>query len=132
MSWLYNNLNPMKKNTGDCVIRAIAYALRKPWDDVFWELTGEAFDRAEMPSWNPTWWSYLEKRGFKRSLIPDQCPDCYTVKDFCRDHPRGTYVLFIPQTEQGVGHVIAVEDGDYIDTWDSGNEIPIYVWSKGD
>jgi len=27
-------------------------------------------------------------------------------------------------------HVIAVGDGNYYDTWDSGQEVPIYYWRK--
>lgn len=51
-------------------------------------------------------------------------PDCYNVKDFAQDHPKGRYVV-------GTGtHVIAVIDGNYYDTWDSGEEIPVYYWEK--
>ena len=77
-----------------------------------------------MPSGDNVWGSYLRKLGFKRELIPDTCPDCYTVKDFTDDHPRGRYILATGT------HVIAVVDGNYIDTWDSGNEIPIYYWRE--
>lgn len=38
----------------------------------------------------------------------------------------GRYLLALDQ------HVVAVVDGDYYDTWDSGNEIPIYYWMKGE
>ena len=48
----------------------------------------------------------------------------YTVNDFCADHPTGTYILCID------GHVVTVQDGKYFDTWDSGNEIPVYYWEK--
>ena len=27
-------------------------------------------------------------------------------------------------------HVIAVENGDYYDNWDSGDEVPIYYWER--
>ena len=130
MGWIFKNVNTLKKNTGDCVIRAIATATGETWDKVYRELSEEAFKRAEMPSWNPVWWAYLERRGFKRHIIPDTCPDCYTVKDFCYDHPNGTYIVFIPQTEQGVGHVVAVIDGDYYDTFDSGNLTPLVYWQR--
>ena len=29
-------------------------------------------------------------------------------------------------------NVIAVIDGDYYDSWDSGNEVPIYYWKQED
>lgn len=132
MAWIYRNLNPAGKHVGDCVIRAIAYATGKSWDEIFWGITNEAFDRAEMPSWNSTWWSYLEKQGFKRHIIPDLCPDCYSVEEFCEDHPTGTYVLYIPHSIGGVGHVVAAKNGNYIDSWDSGGETPLAYWRKED
>lgn len=75
-----------------------------------------------MPSANLVIGSYFYERGYTKLLIPDRCPQCYTIKAFCRDHPRGRYVV-------GTGvHVVAIIDGDYYDTWDSGNEVPIYYW----
>ena len=51
-------------------------------------------------------------------------PYCYTVKDFCKDHPQGVFVL-------GTGtHAVAVIDGDYYDAWDSGNKVPLFYWRK--
>lgn len=73
---------------------------------------------------NAVWSSYLKTKGFKKYWIPDTCPDCYTVRDFCREHAVGTFVL-------GTGnHVVAVIDGSYYDAWDSGNEIPTNYWRK--
>mgnify|MGYP007038282472 FL=1 len=64
--------------------------------------------------------------GYTMKPIPDTCPDCYTVREFCKDHPMGTYVL-------GTGsHVVAVRDGNYFDTWNSGDEVPIIYWRKRD
>ena len=43
---------------------------------------------------------------------------------FSYDHPEGEYIL-------GTGnHVVTVINGDYYDTWDSGNEIPIYYFER--
>ena len=65
-------------------------------------------------------------RGFTRHALPDTCPICYTVADFCRDHPRGVYVL-------GIGdHVVCAVDGDWYDAWDSSAEIPAYYWERED
>jgi hypothetical protein len=77
-----------------------------------------------MPSANNVWGAYLKGKGFKRNIIPTECPDCYTVRDFCREHPRGTFILALST------HVVAVINGDYYDTWDSGDETPIYYWFK--
>ena len=82
------------------------------------------FDMSDMPSSNRVWGEYLYQNGYRRFIIPDSCPDCYTVKDFCKEHPRGKYILATGT------HVICVVNGNYYDSWDSGNEVPIYYWRK--
>lgn len=74
---------------------------------------------------NHVWGTYLRNNGFKRFNLPDLCPDCYTVRDFCSDHPTGTFVLATGT------HVIAVINGNYYDSWDSGMEIVAYLFKKG-
>lgn len=130
MAWIFFNLNPLEKRTGDCVVRALSYAFDQTWDDTFWELAQTGFERAEMPSWNTTWWALLRKKGFSRHVIPDSCPDCYTVEDYCHDHPKGKYILFIPYSNEGSGHVTVVENGNVYDTWDCTQEIPLVYWRK--
>ena len=78
----------------------------------------------DMPSSNAVWGKYLRNKGFRRYILPDTCPECYTVRDFCYDFPRGLYLLATGE------HVIAVENGDYYDSWDSGDEIPLFYWRK--
>lgn len=124
MGHIYVNPNPLGKKVGDCTIRAISLALNRTWDSVYVELCFYGFVFKDMPSTNSVWDSLLRDHGFKRYMIPDSCPECYTVKDFCRDHPEGLYVL-------GIGnHVVTVKNGDYLDTWDSGEEVPIYFYRK--
>ena len=128
--WVYLNLNPFGKHTGDCVVRACAFALNQSWDETYEELCDMGFDRKEMPSWNSTWWAYLKSKGFTRHIIPDSCPDCYQVKDFAADHLSGTYVLFIPYSSEASGHAVAVQSGNWYDTWQSGFEIPLVYWER--
>lgn len=124
MGHIYVNPNPLGKKVGDCTIRAISLALDRTWDSVYVELCLYGFIFKDMPSTNSVWDSLLRDHGFKRYMIPDSCPECYTVKDFCRDHPEGLYVL-------GIGnHVVTVKNGSYLDTWDSGEEVPIYFYKK--
>ena len=123
MSFVQANPNPRNGRVGDCVIRAITIATNSTWEKVYTELAAYGFVMGDMPSSNTVWGQYLKDKGFKRDIIPDTCPqDCYTIIDFCNDNPNGTYIL-------GTGsHVVAVIDGNYYDTWDSGNEAPIYFW----
>lgn len=126
MSYVYLNVNPDKKKTTDCVIRAVSFALGQEWDTTFTEIAVECLMHHDMPEANYIWAGYLKSKGYKRKLIPDSCPNCYTVKEFCLDYPYGIYIL-------GTGsHTVAVRDGNYYDIWDSGDEIPIYYWTKGE
>lgn len=118
------NPNPEGKYVGDCVIRAIVKATGDSWNTIYDDVANKGYNLKDMPSSNHVWASYLKDRGFHRYIIPDTCPDCYTVRNFCRDHPYGVYIL-------GTGtHVVTCVDGDYYDSWDSGDEVPIYYFER--
>ena len=118
------NPNPARNKVGDCTVRAITKAMDSTWEQVYAGLTAYGFMCRDMPSANNVWGRYLRQNGFKRYLVDDKDMDLYTVNDFCVDHPNGTYILAID------GHVVCVTDGYYYDSWDSGDEIPIYYWIK--
>lgn len=122
--YIYANPNPGNKTVGDCVIRALSLLLDLSWDQVYDELTDLGHEMYDMPSSNQVWSEYLYTKGYSRSIIPDTCPFCYRVCDFCDDHLSGRYLLAIGT------HVVTVIDGDYYDTWDSGQEIPIYYFKR--
>ena len=126
MAFIFYNPNPKGRFVGDCTIRAICKLTNQDWDTVYAATTFQGFLAKDMPSGNATWGAYLHKIGYSRGFIPDDRLGRYTVKDFCRDHPSGGFLLVLDQ------HVVTVEDGDYYDTWDSGNEFPVYYWTKGD
>lgn len=124
MGYIPVNPNPNNRNTGDCVIRAISIAEDKDWDDVYLDLMAEGFFEKEMVETNSLWGGYLRKLGYVRHGIPDTCPDCYTIREFAEDHPRGIYIV-------GTGsHVVAIINGDYYDTWNSGHKVPLFYFAK--
>lgn len=120
------NPNPILNHVGDCTVRAISKALDQDWETTYTGLILEGFCLCDMPSANHVWGAYLKRHGFRRNVIPDTCPECYTVADFAAEHPKGTYILAIS------GHVVCVRDGDWYDTWQSGEEIPLYYWERKD
>lgn len=122
--YVFYNSNPKGKQVGDCVIRAISKATNEDWDGVYTGVSLEGYVLKDMPSSNSVWGAYLKDRGFKRHIIPNTCPNCYSVRDFCRDNPRGTYILCLD------GHTVCVVDGRYYDIWDSGDQTVLYYWSK--
>ncbi|MBO5930213.1 MAG: hypothetical protein J6Q27_02825 [Clostridia bacterium] len=120
--WIEYNPNPKGKHVGDCTVRAISKATEQDWESSYSGIAVQGFLMHDMPSANTVLCAYLKNKGFRRKMLADTCPDCYTVKDFCEDHPKGKYILALH------GHVLAVENGDYYDSWDSGNETPIYYF----
>lgn len=128
--FVYLNMNPDKRHTIDCVIRGVSFVTDSDWETTFLRIAVECIKYHDMPEVNHVWASYLRSLGFTRHLIPDTCPICYTVKDFCHDHPVGTYLLVIVGYGVTGGHAVAVRNGDYFDIWNSGNEVPTYFWVK--
>lgn len=122
--WSFYNPNPTGAKVGDCSVRAISKALNKSWDKAYADLALQGYVMSDMPSANSVWGALLKSHGFEREAIPNTCPDCYTMGDFCRDHPFGVYVVAMS------GHVATVIDGTLFDSWDSSQEIPIYYWRQ--
>lgn len=119
------NNNPVGRRVGDCSVRAISKALDVDWETAYAMIASTGFAMGDMPSSNSVWGAVLRQNGFKKQAIPNSCPDCFTFADFARDNPRGTFVL-------GTGsHVATVVDGDLYDSWNSSDEIPVFVWYKG-
>lgn len=116
------NPNPSGIRVGDCTVRAISKATGKPWSEVYLGLCVHGFYLHDMPSANRVWGAYLRSKGFRRRPINEDT----TVVDFCREHPEGTYLLAID------GHIVCAADGLYFDTWDSGQEMPLYYWERGE
>lgn len=122
--YIHANPNPRGIYVGDCVVRAIAIATDTSWDHTYIMLFLEGFIIKNFGDANEVWGSYLKRIGFKQILLPDNCPNCYTIREFCHDYPYGTYILATGS------HLVAVIDGDYYDAWDSGDEVPTSVWRR--
>lgn len=121
----YYNPNPLKKETGDCVVRSICKATGYEWDDVYKGLFEIAFELKVMPNDDEAWKAYLIKEGFiyhpikvtKGSKRP-------TVASFTKDNKAGTYVLRV------ANHMVTCQDGFYYDLWDSGTCSMYGYWEK--
>lgn len=126
MAWIYYNPNPVNTDgvAGDCAVRAIAKALDLTWEQAYSRLSAAGFLMGDIPNADIVWGSILRAEGFKREILPNTCPDCYTVADFCRDNPIGTYVI------KSDGHVATIENGILYDSWNSEMKVPIYYWSR--
>lgn len=122
--WIPCNPNPKRKEVPDCVIRAVAIALKKSWYEVYDALCLLGREEADVPNDGPVWGLFLRRMGFRPFLLPESCPSCVTVRAFCDMFPMGTYII-------GTGsHAVTVIGGDYYDSWDSGDEVPSFFWEK--
>lgn len=122
--YIHANPNPIGKYVDDCVIRAIAIVTDRTWDDIYIHVCLQGFIMKNMPSVNKVWGEYLYSIGFINEQLPNNCPNCYTVRDFCESNPHGKFILATGS------HVVAVISGNWIDTWDSGDELISSVWRK--
>lgn len=122
--WKSFNPNPAGNRTIDCAVRALCFALDVSWDLAYFWLTATAFELKTMPSAKPVIGRILASCGWVKRVIPDQCPQCYTAEDFCRDHPFDKFVLAFDD------HIATVINGDVYDTWDSRGEVPLFYWRK--
>lgn len=120
----FYNANPTASRVGDCTIRAISKVLDQSWEKTYIEICVEGLVMYDMPDANQVWGKYLIDNNFTRHIIPNECSDCYTVRQFANEHKNGRYILALH------GHVVACIDGTYYDTWDSGDEVPIYYWEE--
>lgn len=114
------NPNPQRKSVGDCVVRSISKILDYDWERTYIELAVQGFIMCDMPSANSVWGTYLKSKGFTQHVISDS----YNISEFAEEHHKGSYILATGS------HVVAVVNGHYYDTWDCGEEIPVYYWSK--
>lgn len=118
------NPNPHGKRVGDCVIRAISKALNQDWTTTYIDLTLQGYIMGDLLSSNAVWGAYLKCKGFERDILSNDCPECYTIEDFCNEYPNGIFIV-------GTGtHAVAVIDGTIFDAWDSSKETPLYYWKR--
>ena len=118
--------NPVRTGAIDCSTRALAKALNISWEKAYLMKAINGLQMGNEGVADEVWGSILRQHGFRREIVPNTCPDCYTVADFCEDHPHGVFVV------KSENHVATVVDGVLFDSWDSSMNVPQYYWTKGD
>lgn len=123
--YIHYNPNPKHQNpVGDCVIRAVSKALDIPWESAYLDLAMEGYDKGDMPSSNAILDSYLRSKGFRKYVIPNDCPNCYTFEDFAGEYFKGTYIVCTGT------HVACIKDGNLYDSWNSLECTPIFFYER--
>lgn len=125
MAWVHFNPNPYGKTVGDCTVRALCAIENLSWMDAYMQLCFTGGVIGDMPDANETMRRLLLSLGYSRHFVQNTCPDdCYTIRDFCKDHPTGRYLVNVGR------HVVGIVNGDYYDTGDSGNDVAQYYYTK--
>lgn len=121
----YKNENPKSKEVGDCVVRALATATNKTWDEVFKDLCTIAFELKVMPNSDEASYKFLEDNGFIRhKLSIKKGSKRPTVLSFTKEHKEGIYILSVAH------HLTVCKDGKYYDIWDCGESCLYTYWEK--
>ena len=119
------NEKDLKDKYGDCVIRALTKVLNKSWIEVFDELLPIAREVQTMPNTNPVYEKYLQNKGFEYNGVSNKKGRKRpTIEEFAKSHREGTYIVRVAH------HLVAVVDGLYYDTWNSGKK-SMYGYWKG-
>lgn len=121
------NLNPRGIKTGDCVVRAIAYATQQSWDDVYKGLVEIGLKMKRMPNEKQVYEKYLDSLGWKKQKQPRKHNGFkYTIDEFIKAAPKGIYIIKVAL------HLTVVVDGDIVDIWNCGRKSVGNYWIKGE
>lgn len=125
MKFINYNANPKGRRTGDCVIRAISFALNKSWIDTYRALFENTLKTFYSISSKDNYKSYLKSIGCEMQKMPRK-PDRkrYTVSEFCDEiaEPRKTYIISV------ANHLTCIRDKALVDTWNCGSKSVGNYW----
>lgn len=121
--WRMYEPNPVRTGAIDCAVRAISKALDMSWEKAYVLLSVNGFLMGNDSAADEVWGSVLRQHGFRRYMVSNTCPDCYSVDEFCEEHPYGIYVV------KSENHVATVIDGILYDSWPSQDKTVIYYWT---
>ena len=119
------NSKDIKDAFGDCVIRALTKVENKSWVEVFDELAPIAREMQCMPNGKPCYEEFLKRRGYEYVGVSNKRGTKRpTVSSFALAHKQGVFIARVAH------HIVAVIDGRFYDTWDSGWKSLYGYWIK--
>lgn len=114
MRFLKVNVNPKKKKTGDCAVRAIVQACNIPYRQAAQELFDEWMDTGIEMTHPDVFKAVLERHGFKKFGKPKHSDNTtYSVEQIGAKFGKN-HILVI----QVANHWTVVKDDKLIDLWD--------------
>lgn len=119
----YFNPNPLKKETGDCVVRALCKALDKDWNTVYDLLCAKGKETSTMPNSKESYESVLIENGFERVKVTVKKGSKRPTVDFIAKKTKNKSICVCSVSN----HLVTTKDGFSWDIWDSGYK-PIYTY----
>lgn len=116
------NVNPKGKKTGDCVIRAIAYAEGKEWLVVYDELSALARTLYTVPNNKDCYGKYLDDKYIKINAMVNIQGKKKRLTPSAMSKFNGTYIM------QQSGHLTVIENGICVDSWDCSEKSAYKIW----
>ncbi len=113
----YYNCNPLKRITGDCVIRATSKGLDISWEEANRLLYNNSLELCHEMSCVGNYGNLFE---YKLNLKPIEFHG--TIKEFIKENPIGKYIIRIK------GHLTCLEDGTIYDIWDCTDKEVSLIW----
>lgn len=115
--WKYYNANTLGNSVNDCVVRAISLVEGKSWDKTYKELSEIARKEGIL----------LDDVNFVEPLLDsryNRVKTFYkeTIQDFLEMHPKGTYLITMPN------HITVLRNGTIYDTFDCRDRVLRDVW----
>jgi hypothetical protein len=122
--FIFYNENPKGSlSADDCVIRAIAKATGKTWDETYHELCLVGFSIKDVPSADSTFKQYLKQEGYQMEKQPRKSDNTkYTAEQFAKKYNEGIYIISL------ANHLSMVQDGKIYDTWNCSNKCVGNYW----
>lgn len=115
-SFQFYNLNPKNKITDDCVIRSIAAAEGRKWDDVLLDLTHCAIQTGYITTAVENYSYYLKHHGWAKCKIPKNTNGKrYKAYEFAKIYD-GCCLAHV-----GKYHMSYLSDHTWYDVWDCTN-----------
>lgn len=116
--WKKYNPNPKSRNIGDCTLRSYCAAFDIDWEKAFDIASRVAKEQSSMIQYVADkvlidHFGCTKDMEYKKNTKPK---DRITVNEFAMTHPYGTYILHVRQ------HQVTVKNGEYWDSWDSGDK----------
>lgn len=135
----YYNANPKNKLTGDCVVRALCTAMKKPYEDVYRELLESALKTGYSIASKENYDRYLKENGWIKQKQPRKADNTkYTGKEFCKELNCNIMAVGVKVIAKiGGHHIVCIKEDDLHglhkvhDIWDSTDGCIGNYWIKG-